>query len=199
MHKQSNTPLYVVGGSILVIAAIVAVVRGNEPADAPKKPSSALADLRLTGLGEAPADMASAAPAGSNERGRVQMLPITVEGKQGLLVRYQTEVLLEPIQQRMAQNILSKVKGEAEKAGVQVIVIMAVGPGGGDMDSPLAAQTHTIAYKRLVDGTWVEMEEPSLGPPGSDSSESDGFAASPSASGSAAKPAGSNVPLFITH
>jgi len=197
MHKQSNTPLYVLGGCVLAIAVIVAVVRANTPPeDKTAKPRSALADLQLTGLGEAPADMpSSAAPAGSNERGRVQMLPITVEGKQGLLVRYQTEVLLEPIQQRMAQNILSKVKSQAEKAGVEVIVIMAVGPSGGDMDSPLAAQTHTIAYKRLVDGTWVEMEDPSL----SDSAEPDGFESPPSASGSAAKPAGSNVPLFITH
>lgn len=196
MHKQSNVPLYVVGGCVLAIAVIVAVVRSNADPEE-KKPGSSLSDFSLTGLTESASPSASPAPAGSDGVGRVQMLPITVQGRQGLLVRYESEVLLEPVQQRMAQRILEKVKGQAENVGVEVIVVMAVAAGGGDGTSPLAAQTHTVAFERVVGGTWVQMEDPALSPAGSASG-----AASvplPAGSASAPRPPGSEVPLFIPH
>ena len=113
MHKQSNVPLYIVGGCVLAIGVIVAVVRSNAEPEDKKKP--ALSDFNLAGLAGAPSASSMPAPAGSDDVGGVQMLPITVQGRQGLLVRYESAVLLEPVQQRMAQRILEKVKGQAER------------------------------------------------------------------------------------
>lgn len=177
---------------MLAIAIIAAVVRSNESPDEDQKRGSSLADLRLTGLGASAAPgSAMPSPVGSSGIGDVQMMPITVEGQQGLLVRYRAEVLIEPVQQRLAKTIVSKVKSQAEVAGVDVIVIMAVAPGDDDMDSPLAPQTHTVTYKRVVDGTWMQVEEPSVSPRGSGAAA--GSATGPAASASAPTPANLEV------
>ncbi|MFW5739289.1 MAG: hypothetical protein ACOC1F_02865 [Myxococcota bacterium] len=194
MHKQSNTPLYIVGACVVVIAIIVAVVRSNEAPEDKKKSGSPLAGLRLGALGASASASAAPAPADSSGMGSVQMLPITVLGRQGLLVRYQTEMLLEPVQQKAAETIVSKVKGEAEKAGVEVIVVMAVAPGSGGPGGPgAAAQTHTAAFERIADGTWVPLQEP-IEPAGPASA----IGSAPAMSGSAS-PASSHVPLYIPH
>ncbi len=194
MHKQSNTPLYIVGGCVLVIAIIVAGVRANAPVEESKKSESSLNDFRLSGLGDSPSTGVPA-PVASKNAELVQMLPVTVDGKQGLLVRYQADVLFEPIQQQVAANIMQKVQKEADQAGVEIVVIMAVGPGENERSNatslPLAAPTHTIVYERLMDGTWMPTKEPaSLASPSSSSSAS---------AADLTPPAGSKVPLFITH
>ncbi len=198
MRRQSNTALYVVGGCALAIAGIVTlVVSTKEPEEEEEKRSGpSLTDFALPGVG-ASASSPAPAPAGSQAPGRVQMLPIQVDGRPGLLVRYETSVLLEPVQQRAAQSILDKVKGQAEKAGAKVVVIMAVAARTSKKGTPVAAQTHTVAFERAVDGTWVQVEEPTL-PSGPGSSLPVAAIPPSSASGSAA-PASSEVPLFITH
>jgi hypothetical protein len=127
---------------------------------------------------------------GEEGEGRVQMLPITVDGMQGLLIRYQADVIFEPIQQNVARNILNSVRKEAEKVGVEVIVVMAVGPTG-DAGTALPPQTHTLAFRRLIDGSWVDMEAPKM--------DLEGAPELAPAGSSSATPTGSNVPLFIPH
>lgn len=191
MRQQSNTPLYIVGGCVLAIAAIVAVVQANAPPEEAKKPGSSLANLRITsGDPAVEALPPTKGEEGEEGEGRVQMLPITVDGMQGLLIRYQTEVIFEPVQQSVAQNILNSVRKEAEKVGVEVIVVMAVGPTG-DAGMALPPQTHTLAFRRLIDGSWVDMEAPKM-----DLEGAPGFAP---AGSSSAPPTGSNIPLFIPH
>jgi len=73
---------------------------------------------------------------------------------------------------------------EAEKAGVEVIVVMAVGPVG-DGGSALTAQTHTTAFRKVGEGIWVQMEDPGL--------------EAPSGSAVPALPAASGSPVIVTH
>jgi hypothetical protein len=194
MRQQSNTPLYIVGGCVLAVAAIVAVVRANAPPEEAKKPGSSLANLRITSgdpAGQAlPPTAGKEGMDGEEGEGRVQMLPITVDGMQGLLIRYQADVIFEPIQQNVARNILNSVRKEAEKVGVEVIVVMAVGPTG-DAGTALPPQTHTLAFRRLIDGSWVDMEAPKM--------DLEGAPELAPAGSSSATPTGSNVPLFIPH
>ncbi len=181
MRRQSNTLLYVVGACVAGVVGIIFTVRAVSPED--ERTVSSLSKLRLAGSA---APVASAS-GGANLEGeeRVQMLPITVDGMQGLLVRYQADVIFEPVQQNVASRILGKVKAEAEKAGVEVIVVMAVGPVG-DGGSALEAQTHTTAFRKVGDGIWVQMEDPNL-------------AAPPGSADIPALPAASGSPVIVTH
>lgn len=190
MRRQSNTPLYVVGACVVVIAIIVAVVRSNSPKDEAKE--SSLSGLQLGPVAEPSASALAPAPAGSDDMGRVQMLPVEIDGKPGLLVRYQADVLFEPIQQRVATNIMSKLRKEIEPAGVQYVVIMAVGPGEHDAGASVAARTHTITFKRLFDGSWVPVEDSPF-PAGSASASPSSSVPVPRASASG------KVPLIISH
>jgi hypothetical protein len=180
MRRQSNTLLYVVGACVAGIVGIIFTVRAVSPED--ERTVSSLSKLRLAGSA---APVASAS-GGANLEGeeRVQMLPITVDGMQGLLVRYQADVIFDPVQQNVASRILGKVKVEAEKAGVEVIVVMAVGPVG-DGGSALEAQTHTTAFRKVGEGIWVQMEDPGL--------------EAPSGSAVPALPAASGSPVIVTH
>jgi len=184
--RQSNTLLFVVLACVVAVVGTVVAVHALSPQEE-KKPN-ALSGLRLTGpqgdFSAAPGDMQ--AP----EQGRVQMLPIKVGEKQGLLVRYQADMIFDPIQQGIAENIVGKVKGEAEKAGVEVIVVMAVGPTG---DAGLTmGDVHVLGFRRLVDGSWVPMHESELG------LDDELGKLDPVGVGSAA-PASSVVPLFVPH
>jgi hypothetical protein len=129
------------------------------------------------------------APAPEDNPQQVDIIPITIEGTQGLLVRYETENIVDSTQKDIARSILNGMKAEVEKAGIEVIVVIAAKPNENteDADPPKPSETHITGF-RFVDGLWIDAE-----PPGS-LREQD----MPSAAGSAA-PHGSNLPLVIPH
>ena len=153
MERQSNTLLFVAGACVALIVGIVIAVRILSPEDA--RSASSLSSLRL-----ASSSAANQAPIAELEgQGPVQMLPITVEGKQGLLVRYTSDLISDPIQQKIASRVLDAVKREAQKAQIEVIVVIAV-KRSQDGGSTLDAQTHTVAFRHLGEGVWVKVQDP---------------------------------------
>ena len=196
MDRQPNTLLYVVGASVACIIGIVIAVRAISPEERWTE-ATAWKPLQQTSPF---AKTNSNKDAGLGSDDRVQTFPITVGDRQGWLVRYQVDKIDEQQQQRMAISVLRIVKADAERAGVEVIVVVAdvqgrdAGAGSdGGSDTGSDGEQHLVVFEN-TGGTWAQVKDPKLDSlAGSVPRSLPGFAEdvpSPAASGS---------PLIIKH
>lgn len=166
MRQQSNTALYVVGGCIAVVAVIVIAVRASAPPAAPKdKNSSPLAGIQF-GPGAAsamPNDPAGSPygrppPGADSNAPMVDVSPALINGKPGLVIRYEVDAIDERKQQMGARALLAGIRADAEAAGVETIVVVAAVPAPGDAGAE-AEKVHKTYFARTEDG-WAAVEPP---------------------------------------
>ena len=163
MEKQSNTLLYVFAACIAIIITIVVAVRQLSPDEAWANARSSTQDATPSKstytLPQAPKSKQNLNADLAEER--VQTVSITLNGKRGVMVRYEVDAIVEPLQRGVAKELLNEIRTDAERAGLEAVVIVAVAAKADD-DLAEDQQEHVIAFER-IDGVWVQVEEPVFG------------------------------------
>ena len=218
IRRQSNTSLYVVLACVGTIAAVAITVRAmapeerwgpearelfslgsideNSPSKRPgEEPKPGVRfdmnldneDDALDDNGNGMARRPSGRPLGGDDGPQIR--PILWRGKNAVEVRYATPVMNDELLHSVAVMFMEATKDDADRVGVQAVVIVAVGPvppGG----KPADAETHTVVFEKGVDGQWSQ-----LGAPGSGGDSAAGSAEPPVAE----KPGKGGSSVIIEH
>jgi len=188
MATHSNNLLYVAGACAACIIVTVTAVRAVSPEEAwaagslmgDDSPNHTSPRVKLS------ADMNT--DLGDDDLETVQTLPINVDGRRGLLVRYQAPVISDELQLGVAKQILQTVQGDAIAAGIEVVVVSAVPPSV-DGKPATEDEEHILMFEN-TGGMWVQMKDPGNGTLPRFNTN----APTP-----ATPPAGSGSPLVIEH
>ncbi|MCL2823436.1 MAG: hypothetical protein FWD57_05535 [Polyangiaceae bacterium] len=150
MIGQSNTSIYIAGACIAAIIGIVVSVRAMAPEEAwsaqTRTTKPVTADIKLntqTRGGDT-----------DNIDDIVDTLPIMVDGKRGVLIRYEAPTIDEQVQQGIAEKLVREVRNEVTKAGLKAIVIEAVAPPKQPGSTP---EKHRLMFE-YKDGAWIQTD-----------------------------------------